>query len=102
MEEVKDKDGNVIRRSRNLRGIRDHVADYLVNTLDVSRLSDGGGRLSVTFVNGDSYETNFADFKVLCLLVRGWRNVCGVLLTINGAPADYARWSNPELRRLSQ
>lgn len=99
-EKIRDKDGNVIRQSRNLAGIRRYVGGYtapLIETMDVSRLADDGGKLCMLFSNGASYETNFASFVVLCLMVRNWRNVYGAPLSINGVDAGKVGYKNERL-----
>ena len=84
MQVIRDRDGNVIIKSRNLAGIRRYVGGntpLLIKVLDVSEIGDKEGKLCVVFENGCSFETNFASFFVLKGFVRRWRNV-------HGAPFD--------------
>ena len=84
---IRDRDGNVIGRSRNLRGIRRYVSSHLVKALAVDRVGNGEGKLLILFDDGSSYETNFASFSVLLGFVRRWRNVYGAPLRVNGQDA---------------
>jgi len=86
---IRDRDGNVIQRSANLAGIRRYVGGLrppIIKVLDISRIGDHEGKLSILFENGASYETNFASFAGLCDFVGRWRNVHGAPLTVNGEP----------------
>ena len=74
---ILDKTGKVIHSSKNLRGIRDHVSQHMVKVVSVGHLPDGEGKLCVLFVNGDSFECNFASYEVLVGFVRRWRNIRG-------------------------
>jgi hypothetical protein len=87
MNVIRNKDGEVIQRSRNLAGIRRFVGSRLIKVLAVDRIEDGEGKLMILFENGDSYETNFASFTVLADFVRRWRNVYGAPLLIGGKDA---------------
>ena len=91
-EVVRDMHGNIIRRSRNLAGIRAHAARHAIKKIGVSRNLDGsgGGRLCVLFVNGDSYETNFADYGVMCRhFLASRRSWYSVPLEICGKPSHH-------------
>lgn len=97
-EVIRDRGGNVIRRSRNLRGIREHVSGRLVKGLSVDRIGAHEGRLCVLCEDGTSYETTFASFGVLVDFVRRWRNVYGAPLYTGGRPAGLVAYDNPALR----
>ena len=87
---IRNKSGDVIKSSSNLRGIREFVSGYLcppITTLAVDELESGEGKLCILFSNGDNYETNFASFDVLLGFVRRWRNVYGAPLKFNGVDA---------------
>ena len=59
---IRDRDGNVISKSRNLAGIRRYVGGHtppLIKVLDVSEIGDEEGKLCILFENGCSFETNF-------------------------------------------
>ena len=54
---VRDRDGKVISKSRNLAGIRRYVGGLtppLIKVLDISEIGDKEGRLSILFENGCS------------------------------------------------
>ncbi len=87
MNVIRDKDGNAVQRSKNLRGIRAYVGKHIVKTLDVSEVGSGEGKLSILFDNGCSFETTFASLTVLRLFVSQWRNAYGAPLTLDGKPA---------------
>lgn len=99
MPEIRDTDGNVVSRSRNLRGIRTYVSKTtnLISVLSIDRLAHDEGKLMILFSNGDSYETNFASFDVLKGFVRRWRNVYGAPLRVNGYVSACVSKDNPRL-----
>jgi len=84
MEQILDRDGNVIQTSRNLAGIRRYVGTHLIKKLDVCQIGQWEGQLSILFDDGASYQTNFASFAVLFDFVRRWRNVYGAPFSVNG------------------
>jgi hypothetical protein len=95
---VRDRDGKVINKSRNLAGIRRYVGGHtppLIKTIDVSEIGAGEGKLSILFENACSFETNFASYSVLTGFIRRWRNVHGSPLTVNGQPAGVVSNRNP-------
>ena len=95
---IRDRDGNVISKSRNLAGIRRYVGGHtppLIKVLDVSEIGDEEGKLCILFENGCSFETNFASYSVLKGFVNRWRNVHGSPLTVNGQPAGAVSTHNP-------
>ncbi len=98
---IRDKDGAVIGRSRNLAGIRRYVSKHSVRTLAIHKLDVQGmtpdGWLRILFDDGASYETVFASFEVLRDFVRRWRNVYGTPLLVNGAEAGEVGMNNPAL-----
>jgi hypothetical protein len=94
---IRDRDGNVIQRSRNLRGIREYVGKNIIKTVAVDRVGQGEGQLSILFENGSSFQTNFASFSVLCWFVRGWRNAYGAPLLVNGEECGTVRYNNVAL-----
>ena len=84
MQVIHDKDGNVIHRSRNMRGIQRYVSNHYIKVLSVDRLSGEQGKLCILFEDGSSYEQGFASFTCLCWIVARWRNVQGAHLLLNG------------------
>lgn len=94
----RDRDGKVIHKSRNLRGIRVYVRLCRVKAIDITQFTTPDGKLSILFVDGSSYETNFASFNVLKGFVARWKNVRGAPLTVNGEDAGTVSLKNPKLR----
>jgi hypothetical protein len=95
---IRDRDGNVISKSRNLAGIRRHVSGHTppsIKVLDVSEIAHNEGKLCILFENGCSFEANFASYSVLKGFVSRWRNVHGAPLTVNGQTAGVVSSSNP-------
>lgn len=99
MDLIRDRDGNVIQRSRNLAGIRRYVGKHIIKTLDVSTVGYDEGKLSILFDDGASFEANFASYDVLTDFVRRWRNVRGATLTVNGQPAGDVSSNNPPMEK---
>lgn len=105
-EKILDKEGNVIRSSRNLRGIRDYVAmrrRYGVRHIagiHLYAMSDLTGEMLITFHDGVNYKTTFASFAVLIDWVSRWRNVYGSPLFVNGESKGKVDSRNPALLRL--
>lgn len=94
------RDGKVIGRSRNLAGIRRYVGNHLIVRLAVDRITVCNyweGRLHITFDNGATFETRFADYGVLLGFVRRWRNVYGAPLVVNGRVAGRVEYRNRAL-----
>ena len=91
MHVIRNREGDIIRRSRNLRGFVTHLGKTRspVKMLDIGRLAEGGGRLCVLWENGDSYETNFASIDVLTDWVFHRRNLRGSPYSLNGIPAGH-------------
>lgn len=98
METIRDKNGKVIRKSRNLRGIREYVSSTKspIKLLAIDRIY-GGGKLCILFEDGTNYETNFADYSILKHFVRRWKNAYGAPLLINTAPSGIVEFKNPAL-----
>jgi hypothetical protein len=95
---IRDRDGNVISKSRNLAGIRRYVGGHtapLIKVLDISEIGAGEGKLCILFENRCSFETNFCSYSVLKGFVRRWRNIYGSPLTVNGQPAGIVSALNP-------
>lgn len=100
MESIRDCEGNIIRRSRNLAGIRRFVGGRhapIIRRMAIDRLADGEGKLSIIFEGGASFKTSFACYTVLKDFVRRWRNVHGAPILVNGVDAGIASSTNPAL-----
>ncbi len=97
---MRDKDGTIINRSRNLAGFLRYLGSTrnYVKSLDVSRVGNQSeGKLSVLFSNGDSFETTFASFLVLCYWILARRNLSGAPLSIDGVQSGVIERSNKAL-----
>lgn len=86
-EFIRDEDGNVVQRSRNLAGIRRYVGKHLVRFVHIEHLEgnhiDNGGRLVIKFENGNIFISRFESFTVLLGWVARWQNVWGATLWLN-------------------
>ena len=98
MVEIRNREGAVISRSRNLRGLRRAVGKQLVSWVSINEIAKEEGKLCVMFANGDSCETNFASFYVLKRVIRNWRNLYGVKLLAQGEDVGTICYSNPALQ----
>lgn len=108
MEVILDRNGNVIQRSQNLAGIRRYVGKRggpAIKILSIGAIGKyaetrpdiAEGKLCILFVDGSSFETNFASYTVLKDFVRRWRNVYGAPLVVEGADCGTVRYHNPAL-----
>ncbi len=102
MPVVKNADGEVVQRSRNLAGIRQYVAGKHglyrpIERLCINERDGGTGMLYIRFENGCTYETDFASWAVLKQWVRRWRNVYGSPLLVNGVYSGTVASDNPVL-----
>ena len=95
---IRDREGAIISKSRNLRGIREYVGRNLVKVVDATEVgARGEGQLSILFENGDSFQTNFASYAVLLESLSNWRNMYGAPLTIGGQSRGKVGYYNPAL-----
>jgi hypothetical protein len=91
-EVIRNSEGEVIRRSKNLAGLRRHASKVGIKSLEVARNSDGssGGVLRVKFANGDWCDTGFASYHVMCAhFLAGRRSWFSCPLKICGRPATH-------------
>lgn len=100
MLEIRDANGKVIQRSRNLRGIREYVGKTSspISCIEINRIGEHEGKLSILFCDGVSFETNFASFNILKDFVRRWRNTYGAPLRVNGYASASVNFNNPRLQ----
>ena len=84
MIEIYSREGKVIHRSRNLRGILDHARKVGIQSATGELLAHGRGRLLVRFGDGSAAEAQFASFTVLERWLHSRRSWAGVR-RINGA-----------------
>jgi hypothetical protein len=92
-----DEQGRVVRRSRNLRGIREYVSSMPVSHVMIQELDRGEGGVKVMFHNNWYWTGRFACFGVLKWALRNWRNLYGAPLTVNGQPAGQVGYRNAAL-----
>jgi hypothetical protein len=77
---IRDSQGRVVQRSANLRGIVTRAGKVGVERADVfGPNKQGGGTLGVTFLDGSTVLTDFADYKVLTQWVKERRQFRGVV-----------------------
>lgn len=92
MEVVRDMNGNVVARGKNLGVVkrwerRQHVLCVSVKKVAVGEAEDGSGWIGILWEDGSSYETRFvgaSGFAALCKFISGWRSIHGSPLTIDG------------------
>jgi hypothetical protein len=79
-------DHAIVNRSRNLAGVRRYVRTHAIAELHIAQraLGQTGGWLYLVFQNGASFQTTFADYRVLAGFVLRWRAVYGTELWIGG------------------
>ena len=85
MNYIYDEDGNIIRKSHNLRGIRDHSGRVQVEKVTIVKLSDDvlwEAILLVHYTNGDNASVAFTSWHVLKSWVSRWRNAYGAKLEL--------------------
>lgn len=99
--EIYNNQGQVIRKSQNLRGIRRHASKVIASKVMISKHNDHSGHLCITFNNGDNYTTHFASYEVLCLSLRNWRSLYGTPLEVAGNPCMTVGYNNPYLKQYS-
>lgn len=92
-----DEQGRVVRRSRNLRGIREYVSRMPVSHVMIQELDRGEGGVKVMFTNNWYWTGRFACFGVLKWALRNWRNLYGAPLTVNGQPGGQVGYRNSAL-----
>lgn len=94
---IRNQDGRVIRSSRSQRGIREYVGSHSIKTLAINELADSSGKLCILFVNGSSFEMNWASFDVLRSSLLRWRNCYDAPLLVNGNAAGKVSKDNETL-----
>lgn len=85
MIEIKDRAGQVVKRSKNLRGILDYSSRCtFVRVLRViaSRKPNGAGLLRVEWSNDVFVEADFACYRVLCHWINARRVFAGATVSI--------------------
>ena len=96
MIEVLDAEGNVVNRSKNMRGLRRLCRKWVVQSIRIGENDDSSGNLLVAFEK-HVCEVHFASFDVLKLCLRNWTNLRGVPLFINGVESGVVNYRNSSL-----
>lgn len=71
---IRNAAGEVIRRTRNLRGIYRHAAQFEVWRV-FAKPMDRGGRVEFQWRNGDVAIVHWADWRVMLGALRRWRSL---------------------------
>ena len=93
-----DENGHPMRKSRNLRGIREYVSRMPVKLIRIQQLDKGEGGIRVDFTNNWYWLGRFASFGVLKWALRSWRNLYGAPLIVNGEPSGTVDYRNRALQ----
>lgn len=96
---IENRQGTIVRRSRNLRGIITHLGQHGASEVHIWRELNGNGRYQFHFGNGDTVRGEFQSFAVLCGWVMSRRNMQGAALYINGQRSGHV---NPRHTFLSK
>jgi hypothetical protein len=100
MEVVKDANGKIVQRSRNLAGIRRYVSNHLITKLCVGRILFDGyneAKLVIQFDNGCYFVSEWGSYTCLKGFVRRWRNVYGAPFEVEGVPSGTVSYHNQAL-----
>jgi hypothetical protein len=92
---IYNKYSHIISKSKNLSGIRRRAVKHGVTSVNLERLLDGDGLLSV-FFNDDSHTcVFFPSFQVLQKFVRQWRTARGAKLVVDGIDGGFVSSERP-------
>jgi hypothetical protein len=97
-----DESGRAVRKSRNLRGIREYVSQMPVQRVLIQELDKGHGGIRVDFVNHWCWKGRFASFGTLKWALRSWRNLFGAPLIVNGTPSGTVGYRNAALQEAEE
>lgn len=86
MVEITNAQGQVIRRSQNLRGIFAHARRTWIEEAVACPVQEGRGLLQVTFGDSCTCRTEFASYQVLCDWLRNRGTWAGVRKIGDSAP----------------
>lgn len=91
MVEILNSSGKVIRTSCDLRGLSAHMRRVRVKSVYICRTRDPkeGGKIRVVFKNGDTCQTVFASFAVMCDFVRTRKRFQGTEFQLDDYPYNY-------------
>ncbi len=93
---IRNTQGDIIGRSKNLRGIRRHASRYGIELIRIHKRHNGAGFLKVYFC-GCSAIVRFVSFQVLAQFIRQWHNARGVPLNVNGLASGVVTSKNPKI-----
>ena len=93
------KDGKIIGRSRNLRGLRARCGTHLVHTVSIMHgPHESMGVLAVIFEDGACCRAEWASYDVLCYALLNWRNLYGSRLLVDGLEIEAVSNRNQYLK----
>ena len=101
---IRDKDGNKIKQSSSLVGIRRYTGgkwrpkNLTIRVISVSSLLSGEAKLLILYSNDASFETNFPSLGVLKNWLRSWRGAYNTPLLIDGQEQGKVSYKNPALQ----
>ncbi|CAB5144595.1 hypothetical protein UFOVP147_21 [uncultured Caudovirales phage] len=84
-----EKNGQIIRTSRNLRGLRDYARVSPVARVELTPQGVCNGRLRVLYRDGASTSANFASFHIMVDFVRNRRSWRGAEIVNYGEDVGY-------------
>jgi hypothetical protein len=86
MATVRNAQGGVILRSKNLAALRRYVrnAPSALYSVNLIKYPSGNGMLSLVWANGDVSETSFASWRVMLGTVNRWRGLHGARVSWEG------------------
>jgi len=95
---IRDKDGQVISKSKNLSGIRQYSLQHAAKVVSINKLSEfPDGKLCILFHNSSSFEVVFGSFQILKNFVHRWRAIYGAKLLVNGIERGFIDSDNKYL-----
>ncbi len=99
---VIERDGLVVARSRNLRGLRDYARRHgtWIKRVYLMRRGYPNGMMAgfkVRFGDGAYFRSQWGSYKVLQLWVRNWRTAYGAELLVNNNDCGVVSRNNPAL-----
>lgn len=84
-----EKNGQIIRTSRNLRGMRDYARVSPVSHIELTPFGICNGRLRVIYRDGAECKANFASFHIMVDFVRNRRSWRGAEIVNYGEDVGY-------------
>jgi len=91
MIEVRDSNGNVKKRSKNLRGLIREIGLQTIEFVKVWKDNSNRNRIFVKFDSGDTCQADFASLSVLINWVRTRRNLKGVAIKADVLSTSFAK-----------